>query len=287
MPSRIVSLLILIYWSIATFCLLKWDILPEMTSGAPPDLRAVTLAVDSSRPIRWSILVIDDPGSPETHRLVGEAVTGCKRQPNGWSELSSQVDLDAGGILKGTLFFVRSSVRLDIESRYSVDPLGNLHAFALDVKSKDTAESLVSVKGEVKGKTMEITSHGPVDILNKKIKINYEPKSVIQDVLSPLDRLPGLHVGQRWESQVVNPFTGQMSSVKVEVKRRTFIPWNGEQVRTYEVVQQMPPLSVRIWVRADGVILRQEVPLPNVRLVLERRPDPAELSPLPQTEARD
>ena len=42
--------------------------------------------------------------------------------------------------------------------------------------------------------------------------IDYEPRSVIQDVLGPLDRLPGLHVGQRWESQVINPFTGQVES---------------------------------------------------------------------------
>ena len=57
---------------------------------------------------------------------------------------------------------------------------------------------------------MEIVSHGPVEILNKKMEIDYEPRSVVQDVLGPLDRLPGLHVGQRWESQVVNPFTGQV-----------------------------------------------------------------------------
>ena len=44
MPSRFVSLIILIYWSVAAFCLLTWDVLPEMTSGYPPDLRAITLA---------------------------------------------------------------------------------------------------------------------------------------------------------------------------------------------------------------------------------------------------
>ena len=75
---------------------------------------------------------------------------------------------------------------------------------------------------------MEIVSHGPVEILNKKMTIDYEPRSVVQDVLGPLDRLPGLHVGQRWESQVINPFTGQVSAVRVEVKRRGLIHWNGK-----------------------------------------------------------
>ena len=77
MPSRFVSLVILIYWSIAAFCLLTWDVIPELTSGYPPDLRAITLAGDSTRPVRWSIQVIDDPRFPDVRRTVGEAVTGC------------------------------------------------------------------------------------------------------------------------------------------------------------------------------------------------------------------
>ena len=273
MPSRFISLIILIYWSIAAFCLLTWDVLPEMTSRYPPDLRAITLAGDSTRTIRWSIQVIDDPRFPDVRRIVGEAVTGCTRRPDGWSELTSRVALDAGDLLKGTAFWARSSIRLNVESLYLVEPSGNLRSFRLEVKSPESPDTLVEVKGETKGKMMDIVSRGPVDILNKRIVIAYEPRSVIQDVLGPLDRLPGLHVGQRWESQVINPFTGQVTPVKVEVKRRGMIAWNGNPVTTFEVVQHMPPLSIRTWARLDGVILRQEVPLPLVRLVLERRPE--------------
>ena len=39
MPSRFVSLAILVYWCIAAFCLLTWEVLPELTLGYPPDLR--------------------------------------------------------------------------------------------------------------------------------------------------------------------------------------------------------------------------------------------------------
>jgi hypothetical protein len=283
MPSRFVSLIILVYWSIAAFCLLTWDVLPELTSGYAPDLRAITLAVDSAKPVRWSIQVVDDPRYPDVRRIVGEAVTACERRPNGWCELTSRVELDAGGLLKGTAFFTRSSIRLKVESRYLVEPGGNLRSFLLEVKSPDSPEALVEVKGEIKGKTMEIVCRGPVDILNKKMLIAYEPRSVIQDVLGPLDRLPGLHVGQRWESQVINPFTGQVGPVKVEVKRRGLLEWNGTAEPTFEVVQSMPPLSMRTWVRRDGLILRQEVPLPLVRLLLERRPDADDVPTMPQT----
>ena len=36
MPSRFVSLAILIYWSIAAFLLLTWDVIPELTLGVCP-----------------------------------------------------------------------------------------------------------------------------------------------------------------------------------------------------------------------------------------------------------
>ena len=283
MPSRFVSLVILIYWSIAAFCLLTWDVIPELTLGYPPDLRAITLAADSSKPVRWSIQVNDDPRFPDVRRVVGEAVTGSARRPDGGFDLTSQVEVDAGGLLKGTAFLTRASLRLRIESLYRVDPTGNLRSFSIEVKSRESPDTLIDVKGHLKGKKMEIVSQGPIPILNKKLAVDYEPRSVVHDVLGPLDRLPGLHVGQRWESQVINPFTGQVDRVRVEVARRGLIHWAGKPVTAYEVVQHVAPLAMRTWVRFDGVVLRQEVPFPFVRLVLERRPEPEDLPALLQT----
>jgi hypothetical protein len=274
MPSRFISLVILVYWSVAAFFLLTWDVIPELTSGFAPDLRAITMAGDSSRPVRWNIQVIDDPDFPNVRRMVGQAVTGSSRKPEGWTELTSRVEIDAAELLKGTRFLSRSpSMKLRVESVYRVDPAGNLRSFDLDVKSRESTETLIAVKGQVKGKKMEIVSRGPVEILNQTRSIDYLPRSVVQDVLGPLDRLPGLHVGQKWETQVINPFTAQVNRVPVEVARKGLIHWNGDAVTAFEVVQHVMPLSMRTWVRLDGVILRQEVPLPFVRLVMERRAD--------------
>ena len=55
--------------------------------------------------------------------------------------------------MKGTAFLARSSIRLEIESRYLVEPSGNLHSFTLDVKSPESTETLIQVKGQLKGKT--------------------------------------------------------------------------------------------------------------------------------------
>jgi len=274
MPSRFVSLAILIYWSIAAFLLLTWDVIPELTLGYAPDLRAIAVAGDSSKPVRWSIQIVDDPRYPEVRRTVGESVTASSRRADGWFELTSRVDIDAGGLFRGTPFVGRSNDRLGIESLYLVDTSGNLNSFDLQVSSKESDEPLMTVRGQLKGSRMEIVSRGPVPILNQNVTFEYEPRSVVHDLLGPLDRLPGLHVGQRWESRVINPFSsGQVEPVRVEVTRRGLIHWEGNPVNTFEVVHRTSPFSMRTWVRTDGVILRQEIPFPFVRLVLERRPD--------------
>jgi len=80
-------------------------------------------------------------------------------------------------------------------------------------------------------------------------------------------------LGQRWDTRVVNPFTGQVELVRVEVRRRDLIHWNGEPVSAFEVVHHSGPITASTWVRPDGVVIRQEVPFPLARLVLERLPD--------------
>jgi hypothetical protein len=284
MPSRLMSLLILVYWSIAAFCLLKWDVLPELSLGYPPDLRGIAFASESDRPVRWSIQVLEGVGT-DNRRTVGEAVTSSKRQSDGWYEMSSRVDFDAGNLLRGTILAMRESVPMQVRSRYHVDPAGNLQNFDLRVASKDFGEELVHVSGKLHEGKMEIVSQGPLPILNKTLSIKYEPRSVVSDILGPLDRLPGLHLGQRWEAQVVNPFSGQVEQVRVEVTRRTVIHWAGNPETTFEVEQKVSGLRMRTWVRPDGVILRQEVPFPFVRLILERRGEDTSARPASESSA--
>jgi hypothetical protein len=280
MPSRFVSLAILIYWLIAAFCLLSWDVLPEFVQGYPPDLRSITYASNNPKPVRWSLQVIDNPKDPDVRRTVGEAVTSSSQRPNGWFDLDSKVEFDAGGLLKGTLFAPRMGIPLEIQSRYHVEPSGNLRSFEINVKSRDSSERLIDISGEVEHGKMNIVSRGPVPLLNQRWTFDYEPRSVVQNALGPLDRLPGLHVGQKWETRVVNPFTGQIDRAKAEVARRTLIDWNGNPVPTFEVVQHLAPLSMRTWVTVEGLVLRQEVPFPFVRLILERRSDEPTIPPI-------
>jgi hypothetical protein len=80
-------------------------------------------------------------------------------------------------------------------------------------------------------------------------------------------------VGQRWVSQVFSPLTGRVENIKVEVAGKHVMQWDGTVVTTLEVIHHTAPIATRTWVRKDGLVLRQEVPFPFVKLVLERIPD--------------
>jgi len=273
MPTRLVSLAILVYWSIAAFLLLTWEVLPELSLGYPPDLRAITAAGENSEPAFWEINVLDVPQNPDSRRSVGQAVTETKRLPDNWVEMTSRVDFDAGALLRRTpLANSGSHVRLSLESVYRVDPSGNLQSFDMAIAAPDSGEELVMVEGRLHGGMMKVTAKGVASIFNQTYEFPYEPRGVVHDALRPLDRLPGLHVGQRWDMRIVNPLSGAAETARVEVKRRVLIDWNGEAVSAFEVEQHSKAMTAKTWVRLDGLILRQEVPLPFVHMMLERLP---------------
>ena len=118
---------------------------------------------------------------------------------------------------------------------------------------------------------LEMTFQPP--LFNWTRSFPYQPRGMVQNTLGPMDRMPGLQVGQRWESRIVSPLTGRVETVRVEVARKGVITWGNNPVAALEVVARATPVSVRIWVRPDGLVLRQEVPFPFVRLVLERQPE--------------
>ncbi|AMV38490.1 hypothetical protein [Planctomyces sp. SH-PL62] len=274
MPPRLVSVAILVYWSIAAFFLLKWEVLPELSLGYPPDLRSIVSAAgDDAGPASWSIDVLDDPRNPEARRNVGEARTETKRLPSGGYEMTSTVEFDAGELLKRTPLANSPSVRLTIDGDYRVDSRGDLKWFIMKVRGADEGADLFKVEGKVSGGVMDVRARGIASVFNLHKTYPYESRSVVYDALRPLDRLPGLNVGQRWDVQVVNPLSGMVETARVEVKRRTLIVWNGEAVSAFEVEQHAGPITTKTWVRLDGAILRQQVPLPFVEMILERLPD--------------
>lgn len=273
MPPRLVCVAILLFWVVAASNLIRRDVLPELGFVRPPDLRTIATVEADAGPSHWSVEVIDNPLSPESRRTIGHAETSSIRDSNGWLVTSSRVTFGAGGLLKGTPFAQNADEQLAVLSRYHIDPSGNLRTFDVLVKSASDPEELLQVEGRLKDRTFEIVSRGRLPILNQTRSFPYAPRGLVQNSLSPFDRLPNLQVGQRWETRMVSPLTGRVETARVEVTRRCMIHWENGPVSTFEVVHHVAPLSAKTWVRPDGLVLRQEVPFPFVKLVLERIPD--------------
>lgn len=275
MPNRFLSIAILIVWSLATGALFVRDVMPNLVIGPPPDLRSITMAeAAEERPVRWSILVAEDAGAIN-FRSVGRVITETRRQADGDVRVSSDAWFDAGEALKGTRLAASAQGNQRIQARgsYNVDSSGNLTGFWAAVRMDDSDTETVTLNGRVRHDHLEVTSEGPLPLMNWKKTLRYEPRGIVQNSLGPLDRMPGLQVGQRWNSQVVSPLTGMVENVKVEVVRKRIITWDSNPVSTLEVATSLPWITARTWVRGDGLVLRQEAPFPFIKLILEREPD--------------
>jgi hypothetical protein len=275
MPSRPACVAILLFWVYAAGGLFRRDILPDLWVTPPPDLRSIAAAEEDAPPTRWELSVPEDTGMRNL-RSVGRAVTESRRLADGGTELIGRVWFDSGSLLKGTPFDSQRNERLDISNRLEIDPSGNLRRFRTVVRSASDDFELVTLDGQVKGRSIEVRARGPMPLLNLTRSFPYEPRGMIQNAVGPIDRLPGLQVGQRWVTRVVSPLTGRVEDVKVEVTGKHSIQWDNNLVPTLEVVQHMTPISARTWVRKDGLVLRQEVPFPFLKLILERLPDRGE-----------
>jgi hypothetical protein len=99
MPHRFVCVAILLFWAVAAVALFTRDLLPDLLIGTPPDLRSISVAERNEEPTRWTVLVADDP-SLLNLRTVGQAVTTSTALPDGSMRLSSEVRIEARGLLE-------------------------------------------------------------------------------------------------------------------------------------------------------------------------------------------
>ncbi len=306
MPTRWVCLTLLGFWTFAAWELFRRDILPDLVVGPPPDLRAISRAATEG-PVRWTILLADDeepaPGKNPNRRAIGQVVTETVVQRDGGVRLTSQAWFDAAMLFRrgggsvpddpGTAAADRllgrtrrprpeadpitlDGERIEVNGACWIDRSGDLEGFRIAVREgRASQEDLLVLDGRLRKDRVVITSSGVLPYIGPS-SFPYTPHGMVQTGLAPLDRLPGLHVGQKWETHVISPLslTGQVVTGNVEVVGKKIFTWDGNPVTTLEVVARVGGLTARTWVRPDGLVLRQEVPLPLAKLLLERVPGP-------------
>lgn len=276
MPPRRINLIILAFWVYAAWELFAQDILPDLIVGPPPDMRTLT-RVETRTETRWSILIEEDSDGPDhtpKERAVGQVRTLTVPQADGGVRLSSKAWIDTGEALRRTPFESVDNSRLEILAGCWVDQRGNLANFHVSLyESRMPSVNLMAIDGRLRGNEIRISTGGLIPYIGPRV-FHYQPHSLVQTSFSPLDRLPGLHVGQRWEQRVVNPLTSKVMKCRSEVVGRETIMYDGNPVSTLVVLTKSGGItpSARTWVRPDGLVLRQEVPLMIRNLILQRLP---------------
>ena len=271
MPHRLLCVAILLAWAGAAGVLVRRDVLPDWLVGSPPDLRAIARAERDDGPTTWAIQVADDAGRPDDLRTIGRVRTDSTHQPDGYVRLNSLASIETAGLARGLPLAGQGGEALEVVSTSDIDPNGNLFSFHVAVRPARRQEDLLTLEGKLKGNAVAVRVRCPLlPFLNVKQSFPYQARGIVQNSLGPAGRMPGLHVGQRWESQVISPLSGQVEVGKVEVVGRRNIYWDGAPVDALVVQSRVAGLTARTWVRPDGLVLRQEVPTPLVHLYLER-----------------
>ncbi|MFO0958053.1 MAG: hypothetical protein U0800_11595 [Isosphaeraceae bacterium] len=286
MPHRLVCLAILVLWLGSVVALFRRDILPGLILGPPPDLRTVTQSAPETKPTRWAI-IISDPAARQPYRPIGQIVSHSLKRIDGSAQWSSEAWFDAAELVGHGQSLFPGAVGdlpdselqpegeghdyLFIQSVVEVDSVGNLFHLRTTLRGQGDSEDLVTIEGHLVDNELEIQTNSPMAMLRSTRRLPYRSRGLVENPLSPMDRLPGLKIGQRWETRMANPLTGGAQEAKSEVVASEVIPWNNDVVRCLVVVTRVPPLSYKTWVRPDdGLVLRQEVPYPLARLMLER-----------------
>lgn len=277
MPSRSATIAIIVFW----LAMMVWLTGAELWQrfGTRPRLQETLAASAQAGPIGWSITEIVDPDKPlkegETleEKPLGTAVTEVKLDSRtGRYRLDQQVHLDR---------FFNTGFTLNLQSRSEVNLFGRLQElhftaaipellFSCDVTARPDGPRQLSVHGIFR---LDKTRH------EAESKIAYDGTDLILSSLCPLDRMPGLKPGQRWQTPMVDPVESLMSQsfnqqslLSPEISRPAVavkvwdqpqgIIWKGEFVPCLVVEAVQGGRSMKIYVRqSDGLVLRQTAQL--------------------------
>jgi hypothetical protein len=164
----------------------------------------------------------------------------------------------------------------------TIDPLGRLLGFDSAVQLHPLDEVL-RVHGTVDGQQLQLTIDAGGTPFTSEASLPSD--ALLSDALSPQDRLPGLHTGQKWTVPIYSPLWSAQTPLEIihaKVEGLEPLFWNGTMEDCWLVVYRsdaesgvdhnQPPRG-RLWARRNGTVVRQQIFLFNSAITFERLPD--------------
>jgi hypothetical protein len=297
MNSRWYNTTVVVLW-LATMSWLVWEkFLPPLLVGEPPSYSQVIDAQNLDPPVGWNVFW--------KSQQLGWALTDTKKQPTGLTEIRGRVHFDTLPLGAMAPIWLRPFVGLakkpvdklhmDASSELLIDTFGRLLRFESSVQLPPLID-MVSMRGIVEGGQLELLVRSGNQSFSHEISL--PPKALLSDALSPQTRLPGLHVGQTWSVPIFNPLWPTKSPIEIisaAVEGTDPILWNGEIINAWLVVYRHDSgsgaganqnVKGKLWVRRDGVVLKQETILFDSPIVFIRQTEKESAKLIETTGAR-
>ena len=265
----------MIFWLICSGILFYRDILPDYLVGQPPDWKRLVQKAEYGT-TRW-LIAVDDGG--EKNRVVGQAFNEINKRADSATILKSRIKIDAKGLFNGTILQVAESTKFQFENTTTITPQGLLDHIRAEVRVEELGDKpILVIQGiPTNQNKLDIRFSSSISpLMNFRQIIEYAPQQMVRGGLEPIDHLPGLRIGQRWTTQILQQMTARPESIRSEVVSLVRIFWNGNPTEVFLVEHKAITFSAKTWVRRDGLVLRQQLPTPFVKLVLERDPKEGE-----------
>ena len=284
MGSRAFNTAVVLVWLAAMSWLVVKKVLPPLQVGDPPNYKAILKNSRGQPPVCWAIHWNDQP--------VGFAASTIVERDDNMREIHSRVffrklplDEMAPGWLSAIVRPMLSRVGnldMDAQSRLEIDPLDHLSGFESKVRLANIPDA-IRMNGTIDGSQLKLAVQSG-NFLYRTEKY-LPPDALVGDELSPQAQLPGLRKGQTWTMPIYSPFrppNSPLDILQATVERDDSIVWNGQSCETLQVVYRNDAGSSllspqeprgRLWVRRDGLVLKQEVNVFNSRLFFVRMAD--------------
>ncbi len=277
------NVIVVLFWLATMSWLVVAKIVPPLRVGDPPSYNSIVNESQHEEPACWTIRMHG--------RTVGWAANRMVRRPEGISEFYSRVylgELPLDELAPNWLTVVLKPafpdlqlLDVDKQSWFIVDPLGRLSDFDSRVRLAGIPDA-IRVQGTVEGSKLKLQVRS--GDISATIYRSLTPNSLMSDELSPQSRMPNLRLGQSWTVPLYSPFRAPHSPMEIlqaVVEKEDPMVWHGKPVLARTIVYRgdsgggrgSESIRGRMWVREDGVVLRQEVAVFKSPIQFERIPD--------------
>jgi hypothetical protein len=262
--------MIILFWLATTSYVVVREWLPRLGTGAIEyNQLLANRAVDEHS--NW-IISIDG-------KRIGTVLTNIQPRSDGAYSLTSRASI--GTELLGNAM---GATTINLFTEANVSPFGRLRSFHAGLNVEGT-NFRAEFKGEMKGDELVATvTSADLPLSKEPIRIPMDAKTPIGDSLAPVDRLPGLWVGRKWVTRMVDPQsllvpTGLFSTsqptkeVVHHVIGTETLVWNARPWECFVVEDRQGDMVGKTWVRrADDLVLKQEAAFGTQKVTMELEP---------------